>query len=459
MRINISRLFSDKEFYKKLFILAIPMIIQNFIVSSINMLDTVMVGALGESEIAAVGIANQYFFLYNLIIIGITTGFSIFISQYWGSKNIRDIKKSIGLEFLSVMVVGLIFTLSALIIPGVILRIFTKDINVIDFSEGYLKIVVISYMITGVTLLFTGALKSIGNSKVPMVVSAMALLINGILNYIFIFGKIGFPYMGVRGAALATLIARLAEMIIIIYFSFKHTSPLRGSLKEFLDFDFSFTKKVYKSVTPVILNDGIWALGIVLYTVAYGKVGTKAIASVQISNTIQNLFMIFCIGIASSSLVMIGHEIGKKKREKAIEYAKKFSILSFIIGGILGVLLIIFSPVILELFNVSNEVRDSTRNILIIYGAIFPIRSLGIVLIAGIFRGSGDAKFALKAEAFAMWAVALPLSFIGAIIFKFNVEMVALMVIIEDIIKCLLCVIHLKGGKWMHDLVNLKEAS
>ena len=111
------------------------------------------------------------------------------------------------------------------------------------------------------------------------------------------------------------------------------------------------------------------------------------------------------------------------------------------------------------MFNVSSEVRNSTRNILIIYGAIFPIRSLGIVLIAGIFRGSGDAKFALKAEAFAMWAVALPLSFIGAIVFNFTVEMVALMVIIEDIIKCLLCVIHLKGGKWMHDLVNLKEAS
>ena len=459
MSIYLKNVFRDKKFYKKLVTLAIPMIIQNFIVSSLNMFDTLMVGSLGENEIAAVGMANQYFFFYNLIIIGIATGFSIFISQYWGSENIINIKKVLGLEIISVLLIGFIFTAAALIVPEIILGIFTKDGAVIKLSTDYLTVVVLSYLITGITILLSSSLKSIGNSRIPMIISAIAIFINGILNYIFIFGKLGFPAMGVRGSALATLVARIIEMSIIIYFSFKKASPFRGKITEFLSLDTVFVKKVYNSVVPVVLNDAFWALGLVLYTVAYGKVGTKAIASVQISNTIQNLFMIFCFGISSSSLVMIGHEIGRKNKEKAIEYAKKFTIISFIIGGLLGFILIIFSPTIVDLFNVSEEVRYSTRNILIIYGVICPIRSLAIVLIAGIFRGSGDAKFALKAESFAMWVIALPLTFLGATLFKFSVEKVAMLVIIEDIVKCFLCIIHLRGDNWIHDLVNLKEVS
>lgn len=456
MNFLIKKLINDKNFYKKLVLLAVPMIIQNFIVSSLNMTDTIMVGALGENQIAAVGIANQYFFFYNLIILGLTTGFSIFISQYWGSKNKKDIKKVLGLEIICVLAVGSIFTLGALLIPNLILRGFTGEPQVLQLGVGYLKIVALSYVVTGLSMLQANALKSIGKSKFPMIVSIVAILINLILNYIFIFGKLGFKAMGVEGSALGTVVARAVEFIMITYFTFKKGSSFRGGVKEFIDMDSIFIKTKFKAVIPVILNDAFWALGMVLYTVAYGKIGTNALASVQISNNVQNMFLILCTSTASASLVMIGHQIGAGDRKKTIEYAHKFSIIAFIFGGVIGILLILASPLILHLFKVSEGVRISTINILRILGIICPIRSLGIVLIAGIFRGSGDAKYALKAESIAMWVVAIPLTFLGAVVFKLPVEKVAILVATEDIVKVILCVVHLKENSWIHDLVNNK---
>lgn len=450
-------LFDDKQFYRMMIVLVIPIIIQNLLVSSLNMVDTLMIGAIGEDQIAAVGIANQFFFLYNLIIVGIGAGCSMFISQFWGSKDLDDIHKTLGVGLVCGCCAALLFTLIALITPTLILSLFTDDPMVISMSVEYLRVVCISYVFTAVSIIFAAAMRSIGNARLPMMISFIAILTNALLNYIFIFGFLFIPAMGVKGAALATLIARVIEFALLSYFSLKKGSVLAGTFSHYFKFSKEFFFKIQRSILPVILNEGCWGIGSILYTVAYGQIGTKAIAATQITSTIQNIFLVLCFSMSSAALVMIGNQIGAKNKEKAIAYSRKFTILALILGIVLGIMMIFAAPLIIGIFNISDEVRNSAILILRIFSFMAPIRVLTIIMIVGIFRGGGDAKYALKVEAVTMWLIGVPLAFIGATVFNLPVEYVVALISLEEIIKVCVCIPHLKSNKWIHNL-TLKGA-
>lgn len=453
MKNRIQEFFSDKKFYKTLFVLALPIMLQNMLTSSLNMADTLMVGSLGDKQVAAVGIGNQFSFLFNLIVIGTTGGTSIFISQYWGKKDNSNIKKVVGIGGLTVIIVGLIAMLAAILIPETIVGIFSKDEFVIKEASSYLSIVGLSYIVTAITFTISTALRCMENSKIPMFISAIAILINILLNYIFIFGKLGLPTLGVSGAAIATVFARFIECILLVIIASKN-KVLQGNLREYLQFKLSFVKTVYISVIPVILNEACWGLGSFLYAVAYGSLGTEAMAAVQITNNIQNLFFVVCFSMASASLVMIGNQIGAGREERAKKYGIKFAIIAFATGIILGLLVIVLSPFILKLFNVSEIVNNYSQTMLKIYAILYPIRVVNLVLIVGTFRGGGDAGFALKAEAFTMWLIGVPLAFIGSMLLKFNITQVVLLISLEEVVKFIVCFKRLRSYKWIHNVVE-----
>lgn len=453
MKKRIQEFFSDKKFYKTLFVLALPIMLQNMLTSSLNMADTLMVGSLGDSQVAAVGIGNQFSFLFNLIVIGTTGGTSIFISQYWGKKDNKNIKKVVGIGGVTVIIVGVIAMLAAILVPETIVSIFSKDPVVIKEASSYLSIVALSYIVTAITFTISTALRCMENSKIPMFISAIAVLINVSLNYIFIFGKLGLPVMGVSGAAIATVIARFIECILLIIIASKN-KVLQGDLREYLQFKLSFVKTVYISVIPVVLNEACWGLGSFLYAVAYGSLGTEAMAAVQITNNIQNLFFVVCFSMASASLVMIGNQIGAGKEERAKEYGIKFAVIAFVTGIALGVLVILLSPFILKLFNVSEVVNQYSKTMLKIYAIFYPIRVVNLVLIVGAFRGGGDAGFALKAEGFTMWLIGVPLAFIGSMLLKFDITQVVLLISLEEVVKFIVCFKRLRSYKWIHNVVE-----
>lgn len=431
-------LFSDKKFYRTLVVLALPILAQNFLASSLNMVDTLMIGRLGDNEVAAVGIANQFFFLFNLVGNGAAAGCSIFISQYWGQKDAASIKRVLGFGFFVNLAIGLIFTLTALLIPRLIITLFNRQAVVIDLGEGYLRIVCLSYVFTGVTFLLANALRSVGQAAVPMLVSLAAVLTNAGLNWVFIFGKLGAPAMGVRGAALA----------------FRRGSPYRGRLSEFLGFGKELSRKVLGAMGPVVLNEGCWALGFMLYTVAYGFIGdgTRAIAASQIYNSIQNLFMVLCFSMASASLVMIGNRIGAGEEADAKAYARRFTGLAVLVGLVVGAAVIVSAPFILSFFNSSDEVRRAAVAMLRIFGTVLPVRMMNVVLIVGVFRGGGDAAFGLKVEAGTMWLIGVPLAFFGALVLGWPVELVALLVTAEEAAKCAFALVRLHSDKWVRNM-------
>ncbi len=454
---RFKELFSDKKFYKTLFILALPIVIQNLLMTSLNMADTLMVGALGDIPVAAVGIGNQVSFLVQLFMIGIAGGCSVFVAQFWGKKDKKNIKKVVGLGIISSLIVGFIGSLVVLFNIDGIAKLFSKDLVVIAQVNDYLKVVVISYILNAVTLSLAYVLRSMEDAKTPMIISAISVLTNVVLNYIFIFGKFGVPAMGVKGAAIATVIARVVECILLIWVASRN-EVLQGKFKEFLDFDKKFSIEVYKSVVPILLNDICWGIGNFLYSIAYGQIGTEAMASVQICTNIQNLFMVLCMSVASASLVIIGNQVGSGREDKAKEYTRKITGLSFLMGILIAVLVILLSDPIIGLFNVSEEVKNSSILMLNIFTFIAPIRIINIVLIVGAFRGGGDASYALKLESSTMWFIGVPLAFIGAMFLNLKVYQVVLLVSIEEIVKFIFTMLRLKSGKWIKSVItNIEE--
>ncbi|MGL5150615.1 MAG: MATE family efflux transporter [Clostridium sp.] len=444
----------EKSFYKKVFIIALPIIIQNLITSSLNIVDTMMIGKLGENEIAAVGIANQYFFLLNILIMGLFSGIGIFTSQYWGKKDIKNIKRLMGFGIICGVIVGAIFTIWAQVSPTSIMAIFNTDPIVIKLGAEYLSILSISYILTAISFNYAFGSRCVERTTVPMIASAIALGINTVLNYALIFGNFGAPELGVKGAAIATLIARILECVIIVGHVYLTKSPLAGSFKELFDFDFSFVKRVLFTIFPVLLNEACWGLGSVMYNVIYGRIGTQAIASVQIATTINNLFMVIVFGISSATLVIVGKEVGANQLDRAKKYGNNLLKIGFIISVVLSIALCIFASGIVSIYDVSEEVRLSAKAILYVTAVVMVIRVYNIIVIVGVLRGGGDTKTSLYIEALTMWLIGVPFAFIGAFIFKLPVHWVYALCTMEEIIKGIACYKRLKGGEWVKSLVS-----
>ncbi|GAA0727261.1 MATE family efflux transporter [Clostridium malenominatum] len=454
MKNRFKSLFNDKEFYSTLIKLALPIVIQSFINSFVNMIDTVMVGELGETAIASVGIANQYFLIFSMLIFGICSGTGVFISQFWGKEDVKNIRRILGISLISGVIISIILSIIAFIFPREIIAIFNKEPEVIKSGTEYLRIICISYIFTAITFAYSFGLRCIGEARISMIVSAIALVCNAFLNWVFIFGKLGAPVMGVGGAALATAIARLVEMILIVSYVYKTKNVMAAKFSEMVDLTRDFVWRTFVTVIPVVLNEACWGLATVVYTAVYGRIGTGAVAAVQICGTVQNLFMVITFGMANASTVMIGNKIGAGDEEKGREYANRFSILGVISGLVLGGLLALSAPFVLNFFKISSEVAADARRILYISSIVMSIRVFNIIMIVGILRGGGDTKFSLLAEGGTMWFIGVPLSFIGAFVLHLPVYLVVALLTAEELAKFALGLMRLLSKKWVNNVVS-----
>ncbi|WP_347559713.1 MATE family efflux transporter [Clostridium amazonitimonense] len=451
---RFKEIFSDRGFYKGVFVLALPIVLQYLIASSLNMLDTVMIGMVGEVELASVGIANQYYFLFSLIAMGISSGCSVLIAQLWGKKDEENIRKVLGIGLISGILVTFIFTIIAAISPESIMSIFNKDKNVIAIGSEYLRIVCISYIFTTITFNFSSASRSIENTLLPMIASLVGLITNGVLNYILIFGKLGFTAMGVKGAALATLMARILECVVLLSYIYISKGILAGRIKDFIGASKKLISSVYYIVIPVVLNEACWGLGNITYAIIYGRIGTKASAAIQICTTVLNLFMIITFGLANASVVVVGKEIGAGNEENGKLYARRLCMISLGVGMLLSVVLFATTPLILSVFNVSGEVTKDAKYILYIYALFMMIKVYNAMVIVGILRGGGDAKFGVIVQGITLWLIGIPAAFLGAFVFKLPVYMVALISSIEEIVKVFILIKRFTSGKWINNMVE-----
>lgn len=437
------------EFLVLLISISIPIIIQNLIGSSLNMIDTLMIGQVGENEIAAVGIANQLYLLILWGFTGICGGGMIFMSQFWGQKDMVRIRKTLAFVLMTALAFGMVITAIIEIIPATIIGFFTPNAQVIKLGSDYIRIVAITYIISAFTFSFGFASKSIGQTRLPMLASIWGVVVNIVFNTILIFGIGPIPAMGVVGAAWATVIARFVEAIILVGAIYLKKDVLAINMRDIISIPKSLVKKVWKPIFIVTLSEILWALGAVLYTVAYGMVGSQALAAVQISNTIINFLFVIIHGMAIAAATLVGNKIGENKIDLAKEYASRIVKICIFIGlGITLSLLLAAGPIV-NMFAVSDAVKEASKKILYIIGVCIIFRVYNSLMTIGILRGGGDALVSFLIEIGTLWFIGVPLSFMAAMWWKWPIEWVVACVLGEWVTKFILCQVRFRSGKWI----------
>lgn len=448
------KVFKDKQFLKSLWILALPITIQSFITSSLNLIDNLMVGRLGEEAIAAVGLANQYIFIFNLCIMGVNAGASVFMAQFWGKKDIPNIKKILGLDIVVGVVVAILFGFGAIFMPEGIMSILSKDQSVIALGTSYLAVVGMSCLFSSFTQAYSSALRSTEQVKVPMYASLIGVGINAFLNWILIFGMFGMPRLGVVGAALATAIARLIEMIYIVSYVYMSKNKIAAKFKELLSFDKHLVKIYFKTSWPVIANEIVWSVGVTAYSVAYAQIGTNAVATMQIATTLNNVFTVLLVGMAVATSIMVGNRIGAGQEDEARTCAKNIGVLTPLISLGIAIMIFVTAPLVLTLFNVTPETYKDTIDILRIMALFLPIRTFNMVMIVGVFRGGGDTTYSMLVQAGTVWLYSVPLAFIGAVLWQLPIQWVYVLICSEECIKIWFEFSRLKNGKWIKNIIH-----
>ena len=448
------RFQQEKGFYKKLIALGLPIALQNLVTTSLNMLDTLMIGQLGETAIGAVALSNQIYFLMILLTFGISSGSSVFTAQFWGKRDMKGVHQSIGLSLVLGCTGAGLFTLAALFIPRKILGLFTIDQAVILQAVPYLRITALSYLFTAGTVIFQGALRSIGVVKLPLYISAGALSLNAFLNYALIFGKFGFPHLGITGAALATTGARVLETGILVSLIYLDRSPVAARVKEMTGQSRAFLKKYFWRVSPVILNEVGWSMGITMFTLIYARMGTSVLAAYNITDTFSRLAFVLFFGSANASAIVLGNMIGEGRQVEAAGHGR-FLLLSVPLATtLMTAVVIIASPWIPLAFNVSPEVRSYIREFLVILAVFLLFKTSNMHIIVGILRSGGDTHYCMTIELLPLWLVSIPLVAAGGLILDFSPVLVYTLSMSEEVIKYGISLKRVFSGKWIHDLTG-----
>lgn len=448
-------MFLDKTYLQTLIRIALPITIQYFVLNSLNAIDVVMIGQLGDTSVAGVGLANELFFLLSLMIFGISSGGSIFAAQFWGKKDIPSLHKVLGMTLLGGVLGGVFFTLVALLFPETALSIYTEDTEVIALGSLYLRTVGFFFIPWAITSTYAAILRSTQNVRLPMLVSVTAVILKTGLNYLLIFGNLGFPALGVRGAAISTLIARLLECVGMLAVAYLLKTPAAARLKEMFSIDLGFLKKFLKTTLPVVFNEILWSLGITTYMAVYARIGTQAVAAVNIAHTIENLAFVFFMGIGNACAIMVGNKIGAGEEKTAFEYGKYTIRVSILIAVLLGLVLIAASGSILSLYNISEQARSFARSIMIIAGLVLWIRASNMTVFVGVLRSGGDTRYALITELFSMWGVGVPLAFLSAFVLHLPVYWVYLIVISDEAVKFVVGLRRVYSKRWINNLVSI----
>jgi putative MATE family efflux protein len=447
--------FQDRDFLKTMFRIGLPVMIQNLIQTSLNMVDTVMIGQVGKEAIAAVGLANQIFFVMILLVFGINSGASVFIAQFWGSRDVENIKRTMGVSLaFSVAVTGF-FMLLALLAPEWMMSLLSDGHpEIVRLGSSYLRIVGWSYVFTAVSFSFAVAARSIEQAKMPTVVSGVSLVINTLLNYGLIFGKLGLPELGVRGAAIATLIARGIEFIVILTVIYKTDHVLAAKPRELVSFTKAYVMKILDRASPVVANETLWAIGNVLYAVAIARIGAEAIASFQVSSSLYRFYEVIFMGTASACQVMIGNRIGAGEEPLARKYASHFLKMSQTGSVLISLLIALSAGMFLRLFRLDPSLTQTATHLMYLYAAFTFFKTFNLMMIVGVLRGGGDTKYALYVEVAAVWLVGVPLAFAGAVWLKTGVVVTVAMLMSEEDLKAILTYQRYMTHKWLNNVIR-----
>ena len=451
---------SVKELYKKVFTIGIPVSIENMIYSLMNFIDVFMVGkenvvlGLGTAAVAGLGFANQIFMIFIVSLFGLNSGGGILAAQYYGKKDYKNLKKCLGITITVGLLFSFLFFLMGLFIPEKIIGIFTSDPKVLKLGANYFRIIALIYPLIGLGYSFNMQLRAIGKNQYSLYSTIIGLCINLVGNYLFINGNLGFPAMGVVGAAIATVIARIVSVFYLIYIIYKNKLPMAGNFQELFKLSWSFIAKALKISIPVFGHEIMWVTGVSMYVIIYGRIGTEATAAIQVVKSISNLVFTLVFGLSSGTAAIIGQEIGAGNEENAYKYAVELLKISLVIGTAVALFVYAICPVVLILMKVDSAIYPLARQIVFSEGILIIIKTTGTLFIVGVLRAGGDTLWTMFADLIPLWIFAIPLTYTAGIKFGLPVALVYLCSGSDELLKMPFCIQRLKSRKWINNLVK-----
>jgi MATE efflux family protein len=451
---------SVKELYKKVFTIGIPVSIENMIYSLMNFIDVFMVGkenvvlGLGTAAVAGLGFANQIFMIFIVSLFGLNSGGGILAAQYYGKKDYKNLKKCLGITITVGLLFSFLFFLMGLFIPEKIIGIFTSDPKVLKLGANYFRIIALIYPLIGLGYSFNMQLRAIGKNQYSLYSTIIGLCINLVGNYLFINGNLGFPAMGVVGAAIATVIARIVSVFYLIYIIYKNKLPMAGNFQELFKLSWSFIAKALKISLPVFGHEIMWVTGVSMYVIIYGRIGTQATAAIQVVKSISNLVFTLVFGLSSGTAAIIGQEIGAGNEENAYKYAVELLKISLVIGTAVALFVYAICPVVLILMKVDSAIYPLARQIVFSEGILIIIKTTGTLFIVGVLRAGGDTLWTMFADLIPLWTFAIPLTYIAGLKFGLPVALVYLCSGSDELLKMPFCIQRLKSRKWINNLVK-----
>lgn len=447
-------LTAEKGFFKTLALLAIPIAFQNLISLGMNLMDTVMLGSLGEKQISASSLANQPFFIFTLFMFGLCSGACVLTAQYWGKSDTETINRIMALAIKASVLCAILFSAVVLIFPEFVISLYTADRDVIQLGAQFLRIIGFSYMISAISTTYLYVLRSVENVRLPLLINFTSFVVNTILNWIFIYGKFGIPAMGIRGSATATLCARVLELILALTYAFAFDKTLKLRLRYVLKTDLQLLQDFLRYSAPVVANETMWGLGISLQSVVIGHMGSQQVAGNSIAGVVQRLGCVLIFGIANAAAVIVGKQIGAGNEKKAKAYARTMLILSICLGIASALLLLVIRDPMVGFYRVDPITKEYAREIIAVYAAIIVFQSFNMVNIVGILRGGGDTRFAMAIDITALWAFALPCGALAGLYFKWPLPIVFLLLTSDEVVKFLIGIWRFKTGKWLQNVTR-----
>ena len=451
---------SVKELYKKVFTIGIPVSIENMIYSLMNFIDVFMVGkenvvlGLGTAAVAGLGFANQIFMIFIVSLFGLNSGGGILAAQYYGKKDYKNLKKCLGITITVGLLFSFLFFLMGLFIPEKIIGIFTSDPKVLKLGANYFRIIALIYPLIGLGYSFNMQLRAIGKNQYSLYSTIIGLCINLVGNYLFINGNLGFPAMGVVGAAIATVIARIVSVFYLIYIIYKNKLTMAGNFQELFKLSWSFIAKALKISLPVFGHEIMWVTGVSMYVIIYGRIGTEATAAIQVVKSISNLVFTLVFGLSSGTAAIIGQEIGAGNEENAYKYGVELLKISLVIGTAVALFVYVICPVVLILMKVDSAIYPLARQIVFSEGILIIIKTTGTLFIVGVLRAGGDTLWTMFADLIPLWTFAIPLTYIAGLKFGLPIALVYLCSGSDELLKMPFCIQRLKSRKWINNLVK-----
>lgn len=418
------------------------------------MVDNIMVGFLGETELAAVGVGSQLFMVHYLVLFGILSGSATFMAQFYGTKDMANIRKVIGFDFTLLAALGAVIFLLVNCFTDGILSLYTEDAAVKALAAQYVRINSLSFLLLAVSSPLEMAFKATQQVRIPMIISNVIFFTNIAINYVLIFGKLGFPKMGVAGAAIGTLSSRIIEVLMNSYFAFRTGNEFCGKVRSYFGWERELVRRIIKNATPTTINEFFWSFGQTMYVAAFSRISTTAYAAYQAANSIFNIFNFAAFSIGDAALILVGEKLGEGDMEYTWKLSKHLIKACILAGLVIGAITILLSQPLSGIFKLTDAGKMYTRYILIVFGATMAADLFNGLQIAGILRAGGDTKFAMISESLCIWLIAVPLAFTASLVWHLPVHLALLVTRTEMIIRGAILAKRYLSKKWMNTVIT-----